>query len=191
MRYSDAMPERPDFSPPPSRRSVLGGFGALVAAIACGSLPARAATYEVTHTDAQWRALLTPAQYTVLRQGGTEFAFSSPLDKEFRPGTYHVCGLPFGAVRLEHEVRQRHGLAELFPSAPGCRLDRGRPLGHDGAGRSTLPPLRQSSRARLRRRAEADGLAILHERRRADLRAARLTPRRKRSHPPPSRSPDL
>jgi len=48
--------------------------------------------YEVEHTDAEWRKLLTPEQYAVLRQSGTEYAFSSPLDEEKRPGTYACAG---------------------------------------------------------------------------------------------------
>jgi peptide-methionine (R)-S-oxide reductase len=51
-----------------------------------------AETFEVTHSDAEWRALLTPAQYGVLRQQGTERPFSSPLDHEKRPGTFACAG---------------------------------------------------------------------------------------------------
>ncbi len=45
-------------------------------------------TYEVTHTDAEWHKLLTPAQYDVLRQAGTELPFTSPLLQEHRTGTF-------------------------------------------------------------------------------------------------------
>ena len=48
--------------------------------------------YEVTHTDAQWRELLGPERYEILREGGTETAFSSPLIKETRAGTYRCAG---------------------------------------------------------------------------------------------------
>jgi len=48
--------------------------------------------FEVMHTDAEWRALLTPDQYAVLRQQGTERAFSSPLDHEKRAGTFACAG---------------------------------------------------------------------------------------------------
>ena len=44
--------------------------------------------FPVRHSDAEWRALLTPAQYDVLREEGTERAFSSPLDHETRSGIY-------------------------------------------------------------------------------------------------------
>jgi peptide-methionine (R)-S-oxide reductase len=48
--------------------------------------------YEVTHTDAEWRKLLTPAQYDVLREEGTETPFTSPLLKEHRNGTFACAG---------------------------------------------------------------------------------------------------
>jgi peptide-methionine (R)-S-oxide reductase len=49
-------------------------------------------SYEVTHSDAEWRTLLTPAQYTVLRQEGTERPFTSPLLDEHRAGTFTCAG---------------------------------------------------------------------------------------------------
>jgi peptide-methionine (R)-S-oxide reductase len=48
--------------------------------------------FEVTHTDAEWRKLLTPPQYAVLRQAATERPFSSPLDHEKRRGTFACAG---------------------------------------------------------------------------------------------------
>ena len=50
------------------------------------------AGFAVTHTDEEWRRLLKPAQYQILRQHGTEPAGSSPLDHEFRKGTYSCAG---------------------------------------------------------------------------------------------------
>jgi peptide-methionine (R)-S-oxide reductase len=54
------------------------------------------AQFSVSHTDAEWRNLLTPAQYDVLRQAGTEAPFSSPLDDEHRRGVFSCagCALP-------------------------------------------------------------------------------------------------
>ena len=46
----------------------------------------------MTKTEAEWKALLTPEQYYVLREHGTERAGSSPLDKEKRQGTYRCAG---------------------------------------------------------------------------------------------------
>lgn len=51
---------------------------------------------EVSLSDDEWRARLTPEQYRVLRQHGTERAGTSPLDKEKREGTFVCagCGQP-------------------------------------------------------------------------------------------------
>ncbi len=46
--------------------------------------------YEVTKTEAEWKAELTEDQYNVLRKAGTEAPFSSPLNKNDKAGTY-VC----------------------------------------------------------------------------------------------------
>lgn len=48
--------------------------------------------FEVQHSDAEWRKRLTPEQYHVLREQGTEFANSSPLENEHREGTYVCAG---------------------------------------------------------------------------------------------------
>ncbi len=46
--------------------------------------------YEVTKTEAEWKAQLDELQYHVLREAGTERPFSSPLDKNYQDGTY-IC----------------------------------------------------------------------------------------------------
>jgi peptide-methionine (R)-S-oxide reductase len=53
---------------------------------------AQTTQYEFALTDAQWRARLTPEQYVVMRQQGTEPAWSSPLENEHREGTYSCAG---------------------------------------------------------------------------------------------------
>ncbi len=58
--------------------------------------PAMGESFEVTHTDEEWRALLTKAQFDVLRQADTERSNTSPLAGEHRKGTYACagCALP-------------------------------------------------------------------------------------------------
>jgi peptide-methionine (R)-S-oxide reductase len=51
-----------------------------------------ATTFEVAHSDAEWRTLLTPTQYIVLRRQGTERPYSSPLNGEKRQGTFACAG---------------------------------------------------------------------------------------------------
>jgi peptide-methionine (R)-S-oxide reductase len=52
--------------------------------------------FQITKTDAEWKAELTPEQYYVLRKAGTERAFSSPLNNNHEEGTYvcAACGTP-------------------------------------------------------------------------------------------------
>jgi len=61
-----------------------------------GRRGAVAGTFEVTRTPEEWRKLLTPAQYAVLRQQDTERAFTSPLNDEHRAGIFAcaACDLP-------------------------------------------------------------------------------------------------
>ena len=48
--------------------------------------------YPVTHTDAEWRKLLTPEQYAIMRQHGTERPGSCALNYEKRAGTFTCAG---------------------------------------------------------------------------------------------------
>jgi peptide-methionine (R)-S-oxide reductase len=49
-------------------------------------------TFPVTRTDAEWKALLTPEQYQVMRRHGTERPGSCALLAEKRPGTFECAG---------------------------------------------------------------------------------------------------
>jgi peptide-methionine (R)-S-oxide reductase len=94
------------------RRFLLAGTTALAALAAlsqwralAGVLPADSGTppagsddlasdeqFDVTHTQAQWRELLTPAQFAVLREAATERPYSSPLNDEHRVGVFVCAG---------------------------------------------------------------------------------------------------
>lgn len=80
--------------PTANRRSalaLLGGSVATLALASCGR-SAEAKNYPVTHSEAEWRKRLTKAEFYVLRQEGTERAYSSPLNKEKRAGTFACAG---------------------------------------------------------------------------------------------------
>jgi peptide-methionine (R)-S-oxide reductase len=52
--------------------------------------------FEIMKTEEEWKKILTPEQFQVLRKHGTERAGTSPLDKTYDPGTYvcAACDLP-------------------------------------------------------------------------------------------------
>lgn len=53
-------------------------------------------TFDKTRTDAEWRAILTPEQYRILREHGTERAFTGQYWNHHETGEYHcaACGEP-------------------------------------------------------------------------------------------------
>ncbi len=66
----------------------------LLTTLAAGVAPAAlfAQSFAVTRSEAEWRAMLTAAEFNVMRQDGTERAGSSPLDKQYAEGMYHCRG---------------------------------------------------------------------------------------------------
>lgn len=96
----------------PSRRQFFLTCSALGAATAFAlhgrralSAPPMPGTFEVVHTDAQWRSMLTPTQYAILRQADTERPYSSPLNNEHRSGVFSCagCQLPAYASRTKFD----------------------------------------------------------------------------------------
>ena len=67
--------------------------------------PAVAETFEVTKAPEEWRAMLTPEQYAVLREHGTERPGSSPLNSEKRAGRFvcAACELPLFSSETKYE----------------------------------------------------------------------------------------
>ena len=62
-------------------------------------------TYPVTHTEAEWRKLLTPEQYYIMREHGTEMPGSCALNYEKRAGTFSctACGQPLFMSKKKFE----------------------------------------------------------------------------------------
>ncbi|MFE1748288.1 peptide-methionine (R)-S-oxide reductase MsrB [Coleofasciculus sp. H7-2] len=61
-----------------------------------GVMAASNNNFEINKTEEEWRKILTPEQFNVLRQHGTERAGASPLDKQYAKGIYEcaACDLP-------------------------------------------------------------------------------------------------
>lgn len=88
------------------RRQFIGVVGtAMIVGCSPDESEAAAQKFEFTLTDAEWRKRLTPAQYRILRQEGTERAGTSPLNKEKRAGIFACagCGLPLYSSKTKFE----------------------------------------------------------------------------------------
>jgi len=110
------------------RSAVLAGIAGLFLA---GGAVARAAEAMVTHTDAEWRKLLPPESYEVLRHEATERAFSSPLDEETRAGTYACAGCDLSLYSSKTKFDSGTGWPSFWaplPHAVTTRSDASEPM---------------------------------------------------------------
>ena len=74
---------------------------------------------KVIKTEDEWRKLLTPAQFNVLRQEGTERPFTSPLNNEKRNGMFVcvACDLPLFESRTKYDSGT--GWPSFYAAIPG------------------------------------------------------------------------
>jgi len=84
-------------------------------------------TFEITKTDDEWRKILTPDQFRVLRKHGTERGGSSPLDKIYDPGSYVCAGCELPVFSSETKFNSGTGwpsFHEPLENAVGTSTDR-------------------------------------------------------------------
>jgi peptide-methionine (R)-S-oxide reductase len=90
-----------------TRRKLLGYAAATLGTAMLGASAGAAATerFEFVRTPEEWRRILTPSQYAVLRTEATERAGSSPLDREHRRGLFLCagCNLPLFSSTAKFE----------------------------------------------------------------------------------------
>jgi peptide-methionine (R)-S-oxide reductase len=76
-------------------------------------------TFEVTHTDEEWRRLLTPEQYQVMRHHGTERPGSCALNYEKRPGTFYCAGCGQRLFEAKRKFESGTGWPSFNDPVPG------------------------------------------------------------------------
>ena len=78
------------------RRALLGRAGLAIAGLVSlrwsAGASATNARFAVTHSPAEWRQMLGPQRFEILRKAGTERAFTSPLNGEHRAGVFDCAG---------------------------------------------------------------------------------------------------
>ena len=75
--------------------------------------------YPVQKSDAEWRQSLDPLQYNVLRQHGTERAFTSPLNDEKRQGAFICAGCGESLFDSNTKFESGTGWPSFWEPMPG------------------------------------------------------------------------
>jgi len=112
-----------------TRRRMLSGVSIVgLTALGFGLTSARSATpegsFEITKTEEEWRAILTPEQFQVLRQAGTERPFTSPLLDEHGEGTFACAGCDLPLYSSETKYDSRTGWPSFWAPIVGSVLPR-------------------------------------------------------------------
>ena len=103
------------------RREFLVTLGALFVAHRAGAAPADAAIKieKMKLSDEEWRKRLTPQQFLVMRQEGTEAPGSSPFNNEKRKGTFTCAGCDLPLFSSETKYESGTGWPSFYAAIPG------------------------------------------------------------------------
>ena len=115
-----------------ARRALLtgGAVAGLLAYLAGTRRSTAGETFEVVHTDAQWKSMLSADSYQVLRHEGTEAPFSSPLDHLFKKGVYDCAGCALPVFQSQTKFDSGTGWPSFWePIADAVRTTTDRTLG--------------------------------------------------------------
>ncbi|WP_292286925.1 peptide-methionine (R)-S-oxide reductase MsrB [Marivita sp.] len=83
--------------------------------------------FEVTRSEAEWKEMLNSQEYRVMREEGTERAYSSPLNDETRDGMFHCKGCDLALYASEHKYDSGTGWPSFWQAqdnAIGTKPDR-------------------------------------------------------------------
>lgn len=106
------------------RKFLLGGTACGIAVIGGGLVWWRqsgdvlADSFEITRSEEEWREILTPDEFAVLREEATEEPFSSPLNDETRAGTFTCAGCDLDVYSSETKFKSGTGWPSFYESLP-------------------------------------------------------------------------
>lgn len=106
-----------------TKRQMLrfAGMGAIALTFGCGEgADARKGKFAFTKTDAEWRKILSPAAYKVLRQEDTEWPYSSSLETEKRKGTFVCAGCAKRLFSSAHKYDSGTGWPSFWQPLAGA-----------------------------------------------------------------------
>ena len=108
------------------RRNFLTGAAAALGLASQGR--AASGRFEITRTEAEWKAMLSDTEYRVMRKEATERPFTSPLNEEKRAGTFLCRGCALPLYSSEHKFDSGTGWPSFWQpvsaDAIGTRADR-------------------------------------------------------------------
>ncbi|MBA2771394.1 MAG: peptide-methionine (R)-S-oxide reductase MsrB [Sphingomonas sp.] len=106
-----------------NRRELLGAAGVGAVALmfsAPGVSAPGGGRFAVTRTPTEWRKRLGPQRFAILREGGTERPYTSPLDKEKRRGTFACAGCALPLFSSAAKFDSRTGWPSFFRASPNA-----------------------------------------------------------------------
>lgn len=110
--------------------------------------------FEVQRTDDEWRAMLTPEEFEILRNGGTEVPKSSLYWENRDAGTYSCKGCDLDVYESEYQVQLGKGWVFFFHGIPNTvmlGIDKVKPSEYGGAGMADEGPAGHLIEAHCRR----------------------------------------
>jgi peptide-methionine (R)-S-oxide reductase len=104
------------------RMFLAGASGLAMAGFYWGRQPSAAVqrSFEIQKSEAEWRSVLTPAQFDVLRRRAAELPFSSALDHEAREGTFACAGCDLPLFSSATKFDSGTGWPSFYRPLPGA-----------------------------------------------------------------------
>ena len=88
----------------------------------CNSVAQKKESFKIKKTEADWKLELTELQYYVMREEGTERAFSSPLDKNYSEGIYVCAGCDTPLFHSKNKFNSGSGWPSFDEAIPSTIL---------------------------------------------------------------------